>query len=122
MNIECKQKDVNASSASFILQHNEHLPWHWVSIEHPKEICIKLENSEWSSSFPIDHLGDFAVKIPLTNYIDLPYYLAPIQILLEGSTFFITINAENRIFPPYRIENLTQEILTISQQVEHFLF
>lgn len=117
LKVECKQRDMPSNSSRFVLQDKERLPWHWPSGEHARELCIKLEESDWSFGFPLDHLGDFAIKIPLNdaNNFDIPYYLARIQIKIDNSTLFVIINAENKVFPPYRIENLTHETLLISQ-------
>lgn len=120
--IYCKQKEKKGSSTPlFSLQSMERLPWHWPIMDYPKELCIKLENSQWSGGFVLDQLGEFAVKVPLPEAQDssVPYYLARVEIKLEGCTFYIVISSENRTFPPYRIENMTRSTLLISQHVIH---
>lgn len=110
-----KQKDTEKAHI-YSLHPKERIPWHWPSKDHPKELCISIQGSEWSSGFSLTQLGELAVKIPLRSQSLSNYYLARMQIKLESSTFFVIFNSEDKAFPPFRIENLTSVPITVYQK------
>lgn len=119
----------NDTTQSFQLESAQSSSWHWTSRDSYKEIKISLRSHEWSCSFAIDQIGDFAIKIPrLKSYSDPVsqqqednYYTTRVNIKLDKSTVYIIFDPESKEFPPYRIENFTRATILVGQKVYIYL-
>ncbi|PRP86239.1 vacuolar protein sorting-associated protein 13 family protein, partial [Planoprotostelium fungivorum] len=112
LNLHYRQKGEEGNHS--LPPHHE-IPWHWTNRDGSREICIRLNGSEWSAGFSLDQLDDFAIKIPFGEKSSP--YLARVQLQFERAIFFVVIHPESKEFPPYRIENMTPMSLVVYQRV-----
>ena len=96
------------------LMPNERSAYHWSDLQKSRAICIRLEPHgwQWSGQFYIEGPEDFVVRI--RNTYTHEEILAHITITLEESTLHI-IFQDTSYMPPYRIENLSMETISIQQ-------
>lgn len=79
--------------------------FHWADSSKPNNICVKLEDYEYSGDIKIDDIGE--INIRLRSSIDRESIILNIEISEENGTLFI-IFSDISYAPPYRIENMTK--------------
>lgn len=96
------------------LMPNERSAFHWSDSEKSRAVCIRLEPHgwQWSGQFYIEGPEDFVVRI--RNTYTHEEVLTHITITLEESTLHILFH-DISYNPPYRIENLSMETISIVQ-------
>ena len=103
------------SSEAYLLPPDKSVPFHWIRKDLPCEICITYSaDHTWSSSFPIDNIGEFFSKFKIKSGVGATY-LIRVEIQLHQATFFIVFKPQPEDVPPYRIDNQTTFPLNIYQ-------
>ena len=107
------------SSEAYLLPPDKSVPFHWIRKELPCEICITYSAEHtWSSSFPIDNIGEFFSKFKIKSGQGTTHMIR-VEIQLHQATFFIVFKPQPEDVPPYRIDNQTTFPLNI-YQTNHF--
>ncbi|ODN01813.1 Vacuolar protein sorting-associated protein 13D [Orchesella cincta] len=107
--------DAAAQATHLTLTPDCNLPFHWPRLDRDQLLCIKLvdiENGLWSGGFPIDNVDSFHVNI---RDRDGNCIFLRVEIVLQGSTYFIILNDTEQLPPPFRIDNLAFVPITFHQ-------
>ena len=86
--------------------------FHWTDAQKPLEICVKLDDHEFSGNLRIDGIGDFNLR--LKNRYERDNTILNVSISEENNSFYIVFT-DVSYAPPYRVENLTKTRFKISQ-------
>lgn len=92
--------------------------FHWPDWRRSRNLCIKFEEYgwEWSGQFAIEEPDDFILR--LRNRHNHEEMLVHVIITLEEATLHV-IFKDTTYDPPYRIENLSFETISLYQIPEH---
>jgi hypothetical protein len=85
--------------------------FHWTDALKPLEICIKLDDHEYSGNLRIDGIGEFNLR--LKNRYERDNTVLNVSISEENNSFYIVFT-DVSFAPPYRVENLTKTTFKIA--------
>jgi hypothetical protein len=85
--------------------------FHWTDSNKRQEICVRLEEYEYSGNFTIDSIGEANVRLR-SSWEHEPVILN-VSISEESNSLYI-IFSDMSYAPPYRIENMTKTSFKIS--------
>lgn len=79
--------------------------FHWTDAQKPLEICVKVDDHEFSGNMRLDNIGE--VNLRLKNSHHAENIILNVSISEETNSFYIVFS-DVSFAPPYRIENLTK--------------
>lgn len=79
--------------------------FHWTDASKPLEICIKVDDHEFSGNMRLDNIGE--VNLRLKSSIKNDNFILNVSISEETNSFYIVFS-DVSYAPPYRLENLTK--------------
>jgi len=79
--------------------------FHWTDSTKLLEICVKIDDHEFSGNMRIDGIGEINLRLKNTQGKD--NIILNVSISEETNSFYIVFS-DVSYAPPYRIENLTK--------------
>ena len=79
--------------------------FHWTDASKPLEICLKVDDHEFSGNMRLDNIGE--VNLRLKSSIKNDNFILNVSISEETNSFYIVFS-DVSYAPPYRLENLTK--------------
>ena len=79
--------------------------FHWTDASKPLEICLKVDDHEFSGNMRLDNIGE--VNLRLKRSIKNDNFILNVSISEETNSFYIVFS-DVSYAPPYRLENLTK--------------
>ena len=86
--------------------------FHWTDADKPLEICVTLNDHEYSGNLRIDSIGEFNLR--LKNQYEQDSTILNVSISEETNSFYIVFT-DVSYAPPYRLENLTKTRFKVAQ-------
>jgi len=97
------------------LQPGDILPLHWSDASKPQLLSMRRKGGQsWSGLFGVNTIHDQCIKLKETdNSINFPQL--QVKLDKDGSNLVI-LSEEDRSHPPYRIDNDTAHVISVSQK------
>ena len=94
------------TETGYLLKSSKEMPFHWMDITKPNEICISPDkNHYWSPTFKISRFIEFAMNIKgKGNTKDYPVL---VNIQSYDASYLVIFREYKSKYPPFRIENCT---------------
>ena len=86
--------------------------FHWTDAEKRLEVCVTLEEHEYSGNLRIDGIGEFNLRLKSIQEQDSTILNVSIS---EESNSLIIVFTDISYAPPYRLENLTKIRFKVAQ-------
>ena len=86
--------------------------FHWTDASKPLEVCITLNDHEYSGNLRIDGIGEFNLR--LKSITEQDSTILNVSISEEQNSFYIVFT-DVSYAPPYRLENLTKTRFLVAQ-------
>jgi hypothetical protein len=112
-------KSMDKDENILIVNPKEEKHFHcWPLKRDERILFVKFADSDWSSGFFASELQDISINLIRNN----KNYFLRIEPRQEYSTILLNFKKENKLYPPYKIENQSKYILLCGQKVIFFLF
>ena len=86
--------------------------FHWTDASKELEVCVTLDEHEFSGNLRIDGIGEFNLRLKSTQ--DHDSTILNVSISEETNSFYIVFT-DISYAPPYRLENLTKTRFKVAQ-------
>jgi hypothetical protein len=81
--------------------------FHWTDSSKPLEICVKVDDHEYSGNIRLDNIGEVNLRLKSSSLTQRENMILNMTISEETNSFYIVFS-DLSFAPPYRLENLTK--------------
>lgn len=110
-NLQIAQAGVHGDNCSLLIKTGEELPFHWPAASRAKMLQLRISEPGWTWSGEISAQDIGEVPIALRRFdatkTTCAMCILGVCVYERDSSFVIECLAEDREYPPYRIDNLT---------------